>query len=103
MITLMTGFGQLSLLLPLLFAQGADARKQQDGCRPTSFPSPMGLDGRRGPRLVLPRRRAQRTAAGSLRTTSLATSNSSSSMNAATPFGPKASGISVASVGKVPM
>lgn len=46
---------------------------------------------------------AQRTAAGSLRTTTLATSNSSSSMNAATPFGPKASGISVASIGKVPM
>ena len=40
----------------------------------------------------------QRTPAGSLRTTTLATSNSSSSMNATRPFGPNASGISVAAV-----
>ena len=41
----------------------------------------------------------QRTSVGSLRTTTLATSNSSNSMNAASPSGPKASGIAVASVG----
>lgn len=40
----------------------------------------------------------QRTPAGSLRTTTLATSNSSSSMNATRSFGPNASGISVAAV-----
>ena len=38
-----------------------------------------------------------RTSVGSLRTTTLATSNSSSSMNAASPSGPKASGMAVAS------
>jgi len=38
------------------------------------------------------------TSVGSLRTTTLATSNSSNSMNAASPSGPKASGISVAPV-----
>ena len=46
--------------------------------------------------------RRQRTVAGSLRTTTLATSKSSSSMNAASPAGPRASGMAVAPVAKVP-
>ena len=39
---------------------------------------------------------SQRTPPGNLRTTTLATSSSSNSMNAASPLGPKASGIAVA-------
>ena len=41
---------------------------------------------------------SHRPRTGSLRTTTLGTSDSPSSMNAASPFGPKASGISVVPV-----
>ena len=61
------------------------------------FPGPSGESGlgRTNKSLVV----RHRTATGNLRTTTLATSSSSSSMNAASPSGPNASGIFVAPAG----
>ena len=74
----------------LRYAEMSEIKWDGIGVRRTILgPSTVGWPGTRG---------GQRTSFGSLRTTTLATSNSSNSMNAASPSGPKASGISVAPV-----
>ena len=62
----------------------------------------LGTESRREGCQALHRPPLHRTPADNLLTTTLATPNSSRTMNAAMPSGPKASGILVASVAKVP-